>query len=510
MNKIVVTTGSYNPLTIAHVDLLKAAMRLVYADHGYFIITNKSYLRRKMMTSKHPSSFILSEEVRKQCVDTLNGENISFGGIELGNESPSTERTFRKFQKEHKGSDIYFAIGADKLSGFPHWRDIASLLENIHLIVYSRGDIDINSIIDGSSVLSKYKHKIIALDVDGYDDVSSTLVRSRFYSGDDYSDLLTPAVYEIISKFTPSDFPEPTPEDIAKAYIEVGGRFGEATARNFIRGANMQIYSKGHPHIAELASSTKVYSTEIFPVSSNNYDTVTDVVNADCIDTAESLVAQGYKVAIHNLASAYSPCGGYHKGTNAQEESLCYASTLPLSLYQFSNPIRARNYGLKYTPNVYPLDENYGGVYTGNVIFFRNGIDKRFSLRENPFKCSVITVASLANRGYKEYCTDNSEFFNSDDTLNARGIEVEKNKIRTIFNLAIDNGIDTIVTGAFGCGVYHLLPSDVSRLYKEVLEEDRYKHAFKLVVFSILEHQKRGVVTGKDGKYKPFYDMFAQ
>ena len=82
-------------------------------------------------------------------------------------------------------------------------------------------------------------------------------------------------------------------------------------------------------------------------------------------------------------------------------------------------------------------------------------------------------------------------------------------KIRTIYRIALDNNHDSIILGAFGCGVYNLLPIEVSKLFKEILEEDEFKNAFKVVAFAIYEGKgsKRKIV-GENGKFKPFYDIF--
>ena len=82
-------------------------------------------------------------------------------------------------------------------------------------------------------------------------------------------------------------------------------------------------------------------------------------------------------------------------------------------------------------------------------------------------------------------------------------------KISTIYRIALDNNHDSIVLGAFGCGAYRLLPEEVSKLFKEIVEEDEFKNAFKVVAFAIYEGKgsKRKVV-GRNGKFKPFYDIF--
>ena len=203
------------------------------------------------------------------------------------------------------------------------------------------------------------------------------------------------------------------------------------------------------------------------------------------------------------------PCGGYRDGTNAQEESLCYMSTLSQSLLQFANPklkIFKEN-NLLSIPNVYPLDINFGGIYSPDVYFFRNNIDKYYSLRDKPFKCSVISVASLANTNYLKYCDDDSKYF-VNGYLNEEGIEIEKNKIRTIFRIGIENKHDSLVLGAFGCGVYNLDAKQVATLFKEILNEDEFKNKFKKIVFAIYEGKSSRKVTGENGKFNPFYDLF--
>ena len=58
-------------------------------------------------------------------------------------------------------------------------------------------------------------------------------------------------------------------------------------------------------------------------------------------------------------------------------------STLSQSLYQFGNLKKqcVRDAHVNNISNVYPMDINYGGIYTPNVIFFRNNIDKYYTYR---------------------------------------------------------------------------------------------------------------------------------
>ena len=289
-------------------------------------------------------------------------------------------------------------------------------------------------------------------------------------------------------------------------------KWAYSDARKMVFEINRDIFNTWDESLGDkdaLLNGTKVYSEAFTTDVHNNYTLETDCVNADCVDVAEGMVKEGLNVGILNLASAYSPGGGYHKGTSAQEESLCQASTLSVSLYQYGDPTKAHisSYNVVNKGNKYPLDINYGGIYSPNVVFFRSSRKNRYALRDNTFACSIITVASLSNKEANTYTNDQRKYF-KDGYMTDDGREIESNKIRTIYRIALDNGIDSLVLGAFGCGVFRLLPEEVSQLFYDILNEDEFNGNFKKVVFAILEGGKHGEPVGDRGKFKPFYDLF--
>ena len=52
--KIVVMGGSFNPPTVAHFKLMKAAIDATNADIGFFVPVSDAYLKRKMRHSHPP------------------------------------------------------------------------------------------------------------------------------------------------------------------------------------------------------------------------------------------------------------------------------------------------------------------------------------------------------------------------------------------------------------------------------------------------------------------------
>ena len=90
--------------------------------------------------------------------------------------------------------------------------------------------------------------------------------------------------------------------------------------------------------------------------------------------------------------------------------------------------------------------------------------------------------------------------------MTLEGVEIEKNKIRTIYRIGLENNHDSLVLGAFGCGVYNLLPSEVSKLFWDVLNEKEFKNKYKKIVFAILERRRR--TEEEKEKFKPFYEIW--
>ena len=128
-------------------------------------------------------------------------------------------------------------------------------------------------------------------------------------------------------------------------------------------------------------------------------------------------------------------------------------------------------------------------------------------LRENPFKCDVITVAALSFSGRTDFSyADEMSFRSANGGFTPEGEEIMLNKIRTIFRMGVEHGKDSLILGAFGCGAYKLPVPDVVRLFRAVMEEPEFKNKFRLIVFAIMESTRKP--NGLDGKFADFYREF--
>ena len=251
------------------------------------------------------------------------------------------------------------------------------------------------------------------------------------------------------------------------------------------------------PRDNDMIANTKFYHEEFTtnaPVLPDN--TEVKVKDADTLVVAKMLLDEGLNPAALNLASRRNPGGGVINGAGAQEESLFRRTNLFLSMYQFAD--YAEQYGLKRSPYQYPMDRNYGGIYTPKATVFRGTEVEGSPLLDEPFKVDFIAVAAI-----------NHPDLDSNGLLTPIMVEATKKKMRTIFRIALDNGNDSLVLGALGCGAFANPPAHIARLFHEVMAEDEFRNRFKKIYFAIFDDHNSKRKHNPEGNFLPFKREFA-
>lgn len=170
------------------------------------------------------------------------------------------------------------------------------------------------------------------------------------------------------------------------------------------------------------------------------------------------------KTAVLNFASYKNPGGQFINGSSAQEESLCHASFLYNVLSQFSIEYydwnnRNKNKAL-YTNRA---------LYSPDVVFVQGN---------DICMCDVITCAAPNKKAAQKYC-------DVSDKDNRKALH---SRIRFVLDIARKERVDTLVLGAYGCGVFGQDPIEVASIFKEMLQ---VSHAFKKVIFAIPDAQSK-------------------
>lgn len=180
-----------------------------------------------------------------------------------------------------------------------------------------------------------------------------------------------------------------------------------------------------------------------------------------------------------NFASARNPGGGFLNGSEAQEESIARASglyncQLKAEAYYTSNRASESclyTHHLIYSPNV-PILKDEEGEFLQDLVY-----------------TSIITAPAV-NTGV----VLRNEPQNIDKIL-----PVMKERMDMVLALCKKHGHQTLILGAWGCGVFGNDPKTIADLFKELLTT-KYANQFEKVVFAVYSKNERFV--------RPFVENF--
>jgi uncharacterized protein (TIGR02452 family) len=189
-------------------------------------------------------------------------------------------------------------------------------------------------------------------------------------------------------------------------------------------------------------------------------NTQIEFLEDDCVDVALKHVEEGLHPLILNMASDYNPGGGVAKGSAAQEEELFRRSNYYKHLHRTYYP----------QPPV-PLRT----ILSKGVEFYRYSGYDDFQLMEKPVKMDCVAAAALRD---PNVTMDESTYKNPKDT------ELMEQKIRMLFQVAIQNGNTSLVLSAWGCGAFCNPVPQVAKLFRKIADEHR--GFFRKITFAIL------------------------
>ncbi|KAH0785965.1 TIGR02452 family protein [Histomonas meleagridis] len=198
--------------------------------------------------------------------------------------------------------------------------------------------------------------------------------------------------------------------------------------------------------------------------------------NESTVDACYRLVQQENKsnVCALNFGNSIHPGGLFATNARAQEESICRCSSLYYSLIQKHEFYEYNRQNTKGEASNYL-------IFSPNVPIWKKN---DFTLLDKPILASFITSAAVD-------CLSVRKGINIDETNDSR--------IQTILKCCIENNVEHIILGAFGCGAFHNNPKKISNCFKKYLVEQNMKSYFETVTFSIY---------GDQNNLKVFRDTF--
>ncbi|MGY3751136.1 TIGR02452 family protein [Vagococcus acidifermentans] len=224
-----------------------------------------------------------------------------------------------------------------------------------------------------------------------------------------------------------------------------------------------------------LDNSRFIPAEEQLTSRNNDFQTRYTFANESTVDAIFRLAHNHTEnIGVLNFASAVDPGGNFFTGAVAQEEALAIASNLYQTqlAHQAYYQINRRNPSLIYTDNA---------IYSPDTVFFR---EDTLALTDQPVTASVLTIPAVNLRQAAAV---------GEDTSAAEHIMARRmGRILAIFH---HTGDDTLILGAFGCGVFGNDPQTIADIWYKLLTGD-FKQQFRHVHFAVLDHSISGKSAG--------------
>lgn len=229
-------------------------------------------------------------------------------------------------------------------------------------------------------------------------------------------------------------------------------------------------------------SNARLYTSEMLEnlllkidkdIINENKETSIYVENCTSMQAAEQFISAG-KTGCLNFASAKNAGGGFMSGAQAQEESLTRASTLYPTLVQFQKDM----YDYNRNRNTYLYSDRM--IYSPAVSFFK---DDEGHLLPEPYNMDIVTSPAV-NVGAMH---QNNRFDEIPLVENVMMSRIDK-----ILGLFYSNGVNTLILGAWGCGVFRNDPKDVARYFAHFLcNGGKYSKCFDNIIFAVYDSGKK-------------------
>ena len=209
------------------------------------------------------------------------------------------------------------------------------------------------------------------------------------------------------------------------------------------------------------------------------------------LEAAEVYANQGKKVCVLNFASATNPGGGVVNGSSAQEECICRCTTL----YPCLNTDTMWNAFYKpHRKAANPL-YNHDCIYTPDVCVFKS--DTGFPEVLPKDEWWNVNILTCAAPNLRERPSNAMNPYAGDKAVKITRAELEKlltKRIRRIFEIAVANGNEVLILGAFGCGAFRNPPEIVAKVFNTVMQD--YLCYFDAIEYAVY-HTEREIQNYK-------------
>ena len=184
MTRVAVYSGSFNPLHIGHLAIMKHLVEEAGFDMVYLIVSPKNPLKDGISSDSARDRF-------NAAVAAVNRHfapesEVKVDDIELTMPEPHyTIRTLDALKEREPGNTFTLTIGSDNLADIRKWKDYQRILREYGIAVFPRTGFDTEAL--RTELLNEDPaYRITLLNAEMVD-ISSTIIREAIASGNDPS-----------------------------------------------------------------------------------------------------------------------------------------------------------------------------------------------------------------------------------------------------------------------------------------------------------------------------------
>lgn len=201
---IAVYSGSFNPLHIGHLAIMKYLIGEGGFDCVYLIVSPKNPLKEGIDSASGRDRFEAAvEAVKRHFPEPLSagdipsttyssadkGRRVKVDDIELNMPAPHyTIRTLDTLREREPDNCFTLVMGADNLADIRRWRDYRRILKEYGVAVYPRKGFDLTAIKE-DLLTEDHTYRISIMNAEMVD-ISSTIIRNAIAAGQDMSQWL--------------------------------------------------------------------------------------------------------------------------------------------------------------------------------------------------------------------------------------------------------------------------------------------------------------------------------
>lgn len=187
---VAVYSGSFNPLHIGHLAIMKYLIGEGGFDCVYLVVSPKNPLKDGISSESGLDRYEAAvQAVKRHFPEPLPARSVKVDDIELTMPEPHyTIRTLDALREREPKNMFTLVMGADNLADIRRWRDYRRILCEYGVAVYPREGFDLDTI--RKDLLNENPSYGIAIMKAKMVNISSTIIRNGIAAGKDMSEWL--------------------------------------------------------------------------------------------------------------------------------------------------------------------------------------------------------------------------------------------------------------------------------------------------------------------------------